>query len=72
MSIKSRLRTLLLCLPLLLGAFAGMPMRPEEIEELMHSMNEQKISYVVQAEGKNGDPEMPKLPELPKLPEQEP
>ena len=67
MSIKTRMRTLLLCLPLLLGAFAGMPMRPEEVEELMQSMNEQKISYVVQADGRSDDPVIPQLPELPKL-----
>jgi hypothetical protein len=53
-SIRRRLRTLLLCLPLLLGAFAGMAMRPEEIEELMHSMNQQTISYVI-PESENGD-----------------
>ena len=72
MSLKRRLRMLLLCLPLLLGAGIGMPMRPEEIEELMHSMNQQKISYVVQADGKYGDLEIPKLPKLPTLIEEKP
>jgi hypothetical protein len=63
-SIRSRLRTLLLCIPLLLGAFSGMPMRPEEIDELMHSMNQQKITRTI-PEGK-GDG-VPPLPELPPL-----
>jgi hypothetical protein len=61
MSIKRRLRTLLLCLPLLLGAFSGMPMRPEEIEELMHSMNQQKVMVTIDDEGENGDDTVPRL-----------
>ena len=52
---KHKLRTLLLCLPLLAAAFGGLPMRPEEIEDLMHAMNQQKIEYTIPAEGKNGD-----------------
>lgn len=55
MSFKHRLRTLLICLPLLLGALGGMPMRPEEIEELMHSTNAQKIGYTIATESDNGD-----------------
>lgn len=62
MSIKGRLRTLLLCLPLLLGAFSGMAMRPEEIEELMHSMNQQKIMQTIPQGA--GNPPLPKLPPL--------
>ncbi|HUO16428.1 MAG TPA: hypothetical protein VMX38_15690 [Verrucomicrobiae bacterium] len=62
MSIKHRLRTLLICLPLLFGSLGGMPMRPEEIEELMHAMNEQKIVVTVEDEGDNYN--LPKLPSL--------
>lgn len=62
MSIKHRLRTLLLCLPLLLGAFAGMPMRPEEVEELMHTMNQQKIVMTVEDDERSET--LPKLPGL--------
>jgi hypothetical protein len=62
-SIKHRLRTVLLCLPLLLGAFGGMAMRPEEIEELMHSMNQQKITYMISDESENGDEAIPKTPD---------
>jgi len=58
-SFKHRLRTLLLCLPLSLGALGGMPMRPEEIEDLMHTMNQQKIVVTVEDEGNNY--ELPKL-----------
>lgn len=55
MSIKRRLRNVLLCLPLILGGFAGMPMRPEEVEELMHSLNQQKIALVIREESMNED-----------------
>ena len=39
-----------------------MAMRPEEIEELMHRMNQQKIAYTVEKNGK-GDGTLPKLPD---------
>jgi hypothetical protein len=58
-SIKQRLRTLLLCLPHLMGAFIGAPMRPEQIEELMHSMKQQKIACTVSQEGENCDDTIP-------------
>jgi hypothetical protein len=63
-SIKGRLRTLSICFPLLLGAFGGMPMRPEEIEELMHSMNQQKITHTIPEGNGDGNPPLPKLPPL--------
>lgn len=61
MSIRQRLRAALLCIPLILGAFAGVPMRPEEIEELMHSLNQQKITVVVRGDSENedGNPNIP-------------
>lgn len=34
-------------------------MRPEEIEELLHRMNQQKIAYTVTQEGENGDDTIP-------------
>ena len=55
MSIKRRLRMLLLCLPLLLGAGMGMAMRPEEIEDLIHSTNQQTISYTLPTQPANTD-----------------
>ena len=62
MSFKCRLRTLLFCLPLLFGAIGGMPMRPEEIEEFMDAMNQQKVVVTVEDAGNNY--ELPKLPDL--------
>jgi hypothetical protein len=52
---KSKLRTLLVCLPLLVGSFSGVPMRPEQIEELMQSVNQPKITYTIPNESENGD-----------------
>ena len=63
MSVKRRLRTLFMCLPLLLGAFCGMPMRPEEIEELLHSTNRQAIGYTIR-DRENGEGKLPALDDL--------
>ena len=59
----NRLRSLLLCIPLLMGAFCGMSMRPEEIEELMHNMNQQKVVVTIEKESLNGDDTIRKLVE---------
>jgi len=48
--IKRKLRALFLGLILGMGSIAGMPMRPEEIEELMHSMNQTRICQVIREE----------------------
>jgi hypothetical protein len=53
--IKHKMRTLFLCLTLLMGSIVGAPMRPEEIEDLMHTMNQQRIAYTIRAEGEEGD-----------------
>jgi hypothetical protein len=50
---------LVLCLPLLLGAGIGMPMRPEEIEELMHSTNQQTIACTIPSESDTSDEILP-------------
>jgi hypothetical protein len=51
---KQRLRTLLMCLPLLIGSVIGVPMRPEQIEELLHT-NQQKVADIIPDESVNGD-----------------
>lgn len=52
---KHKLRTLFLCLALLAGNFGGVPMRPEEIEELMHRNQQPEIVYVIPDERERGD-----------------
>jgi hypothetical protein len=51
---KQRLRTLLMCLPLLIGSVIGVPMRPEQIEELLHTKR-QKVADIILDESVNGD-----------------
>jgi hypothetical protein len=63
MSINRRMRTLLLCLPLLPGAGIGMPMRPVEIDELMHSANQQTITYTIPGDRDTADETILKLTE---------
>jgi len=55
---KHRLRTLLMCLPLLVGSVIGTPMRPEQIEELSQDMSQQKIAHIIPDESENGDDTM--------------
>ncbi len=55
MPFKCRRRSLLLCAVLGWGSLLGVPMRPEEIEELMKSMNEPKIAHTLAEESDSGD-----------------
>jgi len=52
---KHRLRTLLICLPLLIGSVISVPMRPEQIEELLQSTKQQKVADIIPDESENGD-----------------
>jgi hypothetical protein len=60
-SLKKRLRVLLACAALELGVMVGVPMRPDQIKELMHQMNQPKLAHVLKEEGESGDdpPEPP-------------
>ena len=44
MSLKSRLRTILCCVVLEVGALTGVPMRPDEIRELMNTLAQPKVA----------------------------
>jgi hypothetical protein len=50
MRVLPRLRTILVCTMLEFAALAGVPMRPEEIEELMRQMNQPKLAHVLRDE----------------------
>ena len=52
---KHKLCKLLLSMTLLAGSLIGVPMRPEQIEELMQSMDQQEIAYTIPDESENGD-----------------
>ena len=50
-----KLRVLLVCLTLQVGVVFGVPMRPDEIQDLMHQMNQPKVAHVLRSENDNGD-----------------
>lgn len=50
MRLSARLRTILMCAMLEYAALMGCPMRPDEIEELLWTMNKPKLTHVVEEE----------------------
>ena len=55
MSIKHKLRMLLFYLPLLAGSLIGVPMRPEDMDQIMETLNQERIEYVIPDDSENGD-----------------
>jgi hypothetical protein len=53
--LRGRLRTVLVCTMLEAGIIIGMPMRPQEIEELLHTMNQPKVAHVLREEHEQDD-----------------
>jgi hypothetical protein len=53
-SLKRRLLTLACCGMLQIAALFGMPMRPEEIQEFMQSLNEPKRAHTLPSEEEKG------------------
>ena len=53
-SLIKKLRVLFVCLVLETGVLLGVPMRPEEIQEVMHRMNQPKITHVLPSENDEG------------------
>jgi hypothetical protein len=52
--VRNRLPTVLVCCVLEFGALIGLPMRPDEIEELMQTMNQPKIVRTIPDESDSG------------------
>jgi hypothetical protein len=52
---RSRLRVVLVCAALQMGVLSGVPMRPDEIRELMKQMNQPKMAHVLPGENGEGD-----------------
>jgi hypothetical protein len=50
-----RLRVLLVCVVLEAGVLAGSPMRPDEIQELLHQLNQPTLAHVLPSETDEGD-----------------
>jgi hypothetical protein len=57
MRVPPRLRTLLVCTMLECAALIGTPMRPDEIEKLMRSMNQPQLARVIANEAPDDKPE---------------
>jgi len=55
MPCASRLRVILLCVALEMGVLSGVPMRPDEIQELMNQMNQPKLAHVLPSNAEGGD-----------------
>lgn len=58
MSLKRRIRTLVLCFALIPAAFGLGPMRPDEIAELLHTMQLPKVAQTLLKRG-NQDKKLP-------------
>ena len=54
-SLKRRLRTLFCCAVLEVGVLFGVPMRPEQIRELMQMLNKPKIAQAGPEQAAHGD-----------------
>jgi hypothetical protein len=55
MSVKARLRSIVMCAVLELGVLSGVPMRPEEIRSLMNQINQPKLAHVLPTDDQRGD-----------------
>ena len=55
MSIKRRLRTIACCVVLQAATLMGVPMRPDHVQELMHSLNQPKLARTTPEEKKKDD-----------------
>jgi hypothetical protein len=60
-SLVNRLRVFVVCVGLEIGVLAGVPMRPDEIQELMNQLNQPKMAHVLPSENDEGDDEPPDL-----------
>jgi hypothetical protein len=58
-SLLAKLRVVFLCITLEIGVFAGVPMRPDEIERLMQQMNRPTLAHVLPTESDDGDGDTP-------------
>ena len=55
MSIKQKLRGLILAGAIGLALLAGAPMRPDQIEDLLHQLSQPKVAHVLRDESDGRD-----------------
>ena len=58
MSLRSKLRVLVVCVALQVGAASGIPMLPDDICELMNQLNQPTLAHILPAadDGRAGPP----------------
>ena len=54
MFLTEKLRVLLVCVTLQFGVIMGSPMRPDEIRELMHQLNQPALAHVLPSDEDSG------------------
>ena len=54
-SLRKKLRVLLACAALEMGVMMGVPMRPDQIKELMNQMNQPTVARALPADEESGD-----------------
>lgn len=55
MRVSLALRTVLVCLGLQVGVMFGVPMRPEQVEELMRELNQPRLAHELRGTSDAGD-----------------
>jgi hypothetical protein len=61
MRLKNRFCKFVFCTMLAVASIGGAPLRPEEVDELMHAMNQPKIAHTLPDDAENGDDLIRKL-----------
>jgi hypothetical protein len=59
---KGRFCKFVFCAMLAMASICGARMRPEEVQELMHAMNQPKVAHTLRDDADNGDDLPGKLP----------
>ena len=54
-AVGKRLRTVLVCAVLEFGSMIGLPMRADEIDALMQTLNQPKVTHTLPDESENGE-----------------
>jgi len=57
----SRLRVFVVCMALEMGVLSGVPMRPDEIRQLMNQMNQPKLAHALPSGNDEGNDVPPDL-----------
>ena len=57
-------QTCALPISLLAGSLSGVPMRPEDMDQLMDPINQERIEYVIPDDSENGDETIKEIKEL--------